>query len=85
MQPQDELGDDRLDITWPSDGAAADSAGSARPWLGIHFECCDVYRRIYRDGKRRRYEGACPRCGRRVSVRIGPGGVATRMLRARLA
>jgi hypothetical protein len=49
-----------------------------RPFLGISFQCCRVYGRIYRNRQGTCYEGACPRCGRRVCVPIGPGGTKQR-------
>jgi len=49
-----------------------------RKFLGIMFECCHVYGRIYRDAGGRAYEGRCPGCGRRVRVRIDPRGTQQR-------
>lgn len=60
---------------------AQDRAGgdtSSRPWLSALFACCNVYQRIYRDVAGREYRGACPRCGKRVRIRIGPGGTTSR-------
>ncbi|MFQ5412154.1 MAG: hypothetical protein ACE5EC_07640 [Phycisphaerae bacterium] len=54
-----------------------------RPWVGIHFECCDVYDRIYRDADSPAYVGRCPRCGRPITIRVDPEGVDSRILRAR--
>ncbi len=49
-----------------------------RPWVGILFECCDVYARIYRNWRDTAYVGWCPQCSRQVRLRIGPGGTEAR-------
>jgi hypothetical protein len=49
-----------------------------RPWLGIHFNCCNVYARIYKRPGARVYTGRCPRCGAPLSVPIGPEGTHSR-------
>jgi len=56
---------------------------SGRKFLGILFECCHAYGRLYRNAAGTAYEGGCPRCGRRLRVRIGPGGTRQRMFIAR--
>lgn len=56
--------------------------GAGRPFLGIHFECCQVYARVYRRRDGQAYEGHCPRCSRRLTVPIGPGGTSTRFFTA---
>ena len=61
---------------------AASPRGGARPFLGIHFDCCAVYARIYRNRDQSAYEGRCPRCMRKVRVAIGDDGSATRFFRA---
>ncbi|MBI4577760.1 MAG: hypothetical protein HY722_15975 [Planctomycetes bacterium] len=53
------------------------------PYIGIHFDCCGVYQRIYRQPGQTAYVGWCPRCLRRVRVRVGPGGVDQRIFEAR--
>lgn len=65
-------------------GDEAKEAGGpdARPWIGVLFECCGAYLRIYRDPAIDRYEGKCPECGRQVRVKVGPGGVKSRVFRA---
>jgi len=68
--------------------ALADSAGSkrvsppgapkGRPWVGIRFECCGAYTRVYRNAEGTAYHGYCPRCGRAVTLRVGEGGTSAR-------
>lgn len=76
-----------LDVTGLSDGPSEDAsepAGSGeRPWIGIQYECCGVYQRVYRNREGTAYESACPRCGRQVRVRVGQGGTSQRMFKAR--
>jgi hypothetical protein len=71
-----------LDLS--SDDAAGDStpASAARPFLGVHFTCCDVYSRVYPNPQHTAYVGHCPRCARRVEFLIGPGGTDCRFFRA---
>lgn len=53
-----------------------------RPWLAIHFQCCRVYYRIYRNRRGDAYEGRCPRCQRPLRVPIGPDGTSNRFFEA---
>ena len=57
---------------------------TTRPWIGIHFECCGAYTRISRRPEATEYEGRCPKCGLPIRVGVGPDGVKTRLLRARV-
>ena len=73
--------DYRLDVagvTPPSSAAARETAPSGRPYLSVRFDCCGVYRRVYRDPDGRRYRGRCPRCARPVTFAVGDGGTAAR-------
>lgn len=72
--------DYKLDIPSLRNGATPDAGVPAapRPWLSALFACCNVYQRIYRDPAGREYRGACPRCGKRVRFRVGPGGTTSR-------
>jgi len=54
-----------------------------RPWIGIVFECCQVYARVYRDRSATTYQGRCPKCLRQVRLRVGPGGTDLRFFAAR--
>ena len=56
---------------------------AGRKFLGIYFECCRLYARIYRNCEGTAYEGRCPRCGRSVRVSIGAGGTPRRFFAAR--
>ena len=49
-----------------------------RPFLGIHFKCCSVYSRIYKNKEGTAYEGRCPKCGALVRVPIGSEGTRSR-------
>lgn len=81
----------KLDLVVNSDGtlrdASADPASAGeprdRPWIGIHFQCCGVYTRVYRQREAGSYEGRCPKCAAKVSLRVGPDGVASRVFTAR--
>ena len=53
-----------------------------KKFIGIHFECCNVYRRVYVNKSLNAYEGQCPKCFRSVKVRIGQGGTDTRFFTA---
>ena len=53
-----------------------------RKFLGVHFQCCNVYARAYINKEETAYKGVCPRCGKRVNVKIGPGGTDTRFFSA---
>lgn len=66
-----------------SDPATESTAPGGRPFIGILFECCDVYSRIYRQPDAREYRGRCPRCMREIRLRVASDGVSSRQFRAR--
>lgn len=49
-----------------------------KEFLGMHFHCCNIYSRIYKNKQGTAYEGRCPRCGKQIVVPIGKGGVSKR-------
>ncbi len=73
-----------VDIEDLEQGGRGESQGRAvgRRWLGIRFDCCNAYSRMYRNTAGTAYVGRCPKCTRRLSVPIGPGGTPQRFFRA---
>ena len=51
-------------------------------FLGIMFECCNVYGRIYKNKEGTHYVGRCPRCLREIKIRIAQGGTTNRFFSA---
>ena len=45
-----------------------------RPYIGMLFQCCHVYTRIYVNKTGTAYSGMCPKCGKAVRIKTGPGG-----------
>ncbi len=78
--PSDE--DYLVEIDGVREAAAEEDDSSAnqppRRWIGVTFECCSVYTRIYRNRLGTAYQGHCPRCSRSLRVRIGSGGTDAR-------
>jgi hypothetical protein len=72
-----------LDIASPGPALGASSVRhESSRFVGIHFVCCDVYSRVYANRERTAYVGHCPRCAKRVSLKIGPGGTDSRFFTA---
>lgn len=70
--------------TPPSSSSSDDdpAARESRPFLGVMFECCKVYARVYRNAAGTHYTGNCPRCAKGVRFRIGEGGQSGRFFSA---
>jgi hypothetical protein len=65
------------DAAQPAGGSNGASA-TPRPYLSVHFACCGVYQRVYRDADGKAYRGRCPRCGTPVHFAVGEGGTSAR-------
>jgi len=70
--------DETTDRKWLATGVKRN-----RPFISVHFECCDVYTRIYRDRDKNAYVGWCPRCARKAVVKVAPDGVNCRFFKAK--
>ncbi|MGP1346383.1 MAG: hypothetical protein ACTS3F_06930 [Phycisphaerales bacterium] len=64
-------------------GGGGGGAPAARSWLGIHFNCCHVYGRLYKSRDGTRYSGMCPRCGAALHCMVGAGGTQRRFFETR--
>ena len=53
-----------------------------RKFLGVHYQCCNVYARAYINRENNAYKGMCPRCGKQVAFRVGKGGTSSRFFKA---
>lgn len=55
---------------------------SEKKYLGIMFNCCNVYSRIYKNKEGTAYVGRCPKCMRNIKVPVGEGGTNQRFFNA---
>jgi hypothetical protein len=56
---------------------------ASRPFIGIQWECCGTYTRVYRHVSGEYYQGRCPRCGKTARLKVEPGGTNSRFFRVR--
>lgn len=53
-----------------------------RAYLGIMFNCCGAYGRIYKNKTNTAYVGNCPRCMKSIKIPVGEGGTNERFFNA---
>ncbi len=51
-------------------------------FLGIMFECCNVYARIYKNKEGTYYVGRCPKCMKQIKIKVGENGTNQRFFKA---
>lgn len=51
-------------------------------FIGVRFNCCGAYTRIYVNKDGTAYEGKCPKCYKPLKVKIGEGGTNNRFFEA---
>lgn len=73
--------DYKLDLSSGSHTPAEPGNAISRPFISVHFACCNVYCRIYRSMDGTAYRGRCPRCGKSVSFTVAEGGTDARVFR----
>jgi hypothetical protein len=73
---------ENLDLSSDAPLLSGDAARQGRPFIGIHFACCGVYARISLNRQKAAYSGHCPRCLKKIEIKIGPGGTDARFFRA---
>ncbi len=50
----------------------------SQPFIGIQWDCCKTYSRVYLNNKGAAYVGWCPKCSKRVQINVCPGGSKSR-------
>ena len=53
-----------------------------RAFLGVMFNCCNVYGRIYKNKEGTHYAGFCPKCMKPIKIKIQEGGSSERFFSA---
>lgn len=73
---------EHLDLSSEPPVRSAKTRGaSERRFLGVQFECCGVYSRVYLNREGSAYQGNCPRCALPVRFPVGAGGTNARFFR----
>ncbi len=71
-----------LDLSSEPESTSSSNGNQKRRFVGIQFACCSIYSRIYINKEQTAYIGNCPKCMKRVEMRVGPGGTDKRFFTA---
>jgi hypothetical protein len=55
---------------------------ATRPFVGVQFDCCSLYTRIYCNAAGTAFVGNCPRCARKIEIKITADGSSSRFFTA---
>ena len=70
----------------PTRGSKGNNKKQASPdrrqFLGVQFDCCRTYSRIYINRDRTAFVGHCPKCGKQIHVKISPDGMDAKFFSA---
>ncbi len=72
---------ENLDLSSDPGGESLGPRGRRR-FVGVRFACCEIYSRVYVNRDLTAYVGHCPRCSKRIELKIGPGGTDARFFTA---
>ncbi len=67
----------------PSSNNGGANARGQRKFVGVKFDCCATYARIYINREQTAYVGNCPRCAKQLRLLIGPDGTDSRFFTVR--
>ena len=59
-----------------------DKIQTVRPFVGMHFQCCRVYARIYLNAAGTAFVGWCPKCAKKAEIRVSADGSKSRFFAA---
>lgn len=72
----------KLDLSSDVRAQPTGNSSAGNRFLGIQFDCCGIYARVYANREQTAYVGNCPRCAKRVEFKIGSGGTSSRFFTA---